>query len=603
MDFSELWTTAPTESRSWTDLVSNVTHIGGLRLADHLMDFVNPGEAPPEVMLSCLHELTHHWCFHSSVGLAVTGLMCRIAETTLATSGRRVDKVLHDVYVYRSVGAALRPLSEGLALFAEFDANSLKTPITSVPLYSTVSLFSGLAKAIKRSPESGQAAPSEDLDEVLKFSLPVLRKLYDARLSAAGIKRKTNVLAAAASTDSEGYVAGYLAVKYMWRILRRHTPRLQQETDLVLAYLKSFFYEDRQLVLLLLRTMTATNGVGPDDRELATDVLEHIRLRTHGLWDVTADDIAQYEALVLGKVSTSSPQWAGCLHVPLNDWVRGERAVDDLRRKFTTRPHRKNRKRRETSAEKLSRDVHLGFSLMAARRHIVHLGTQAVDVTVDETGCFTVEAGGRPIFTGTARDDVEPQSGEGAIELLFSSHSAARHRAIVVYGPKGVVGAVIPGDSTDDQHELDLIRDELRPMTFFLHFLAAVDRLVDGFLEKEDVLVLVQMLAESLPAAVEGLYLNIAFNNVADDEFTRLKALLDEGGIYAVLGYDRDLLDALIVAGVVAGVAPLKPQVARELGRFGFTEPDAILNQLSRCGEAVGVSLLESDGLHLLVRV
>jgi hypothetical protein len=605
MDCDDLWRTVPTHSRSWTDLVSNVTHIGGLRLSEHLMDFVNPGKAPPEVMLSCLHELTHHWCFHSSVGLAVMGLMCRTAETTLAVDGRRVEKVLHDVYVYRAIVAALRPLSEGLALFAELDANSLKTEVTSVPLYSTVSLFSGRAEAIRTFADigGGPRQLSENLEEVLKFSLPVARELYDARLSDAGIKRKTNVLAASTRTDSDGYVIGYLAVKYLWRVLRKQSHRLQQETDLVLAYLKAYFYEDRQLIAVLLRAMSKQNGSLPDSHSLATEILEHIRQRFCQLWDVTEGDIEQFETLVLTKVPTGSPQWAACLQVPEDDWVRGERAVDDIRRKFATGPRRKKAKGRQTFDEKLSRGIHSAFSQMAARRHIVHLGTQSVEVDVDDAGRFFVEVDGHQILTGTALAGVEPQSGQGAIELLFSTGSAFRHRAVVVYGPKGTVGTVIPADPTSDQHELDLIHNQLRPMASFLHLGDATGRLVDSFLEEEGVLGLVQSLEHELPSVVESLYLNFAFNNVTDDQFERLKALLDEGGIYAILAYDRDLLDGLIVAGVVAGLAPYEQVVCRELGKRGFADPDAILKQLSQCGDGVGVSLLDSDGLAMLVKV
>src|SRR5215470_9519372 len=113
----------PMLERSSIDLLSNHTI---------LRDFTDPfdiammalGKYPPGVLPQFTHELTHHWCFNSPVGFALAFL--ELEATAIMVSGKvkdpavrmRVRDCLLKATVARSM---LRPIAEGMSLFAEFD--------------------------------------------------------------------------------------------------------------------------------------------------------------------------------------------------------------------------------------------------------------------------------------------------------------------------------------------------------------------------------------------------------------------------------------------------------------------------------------------------
>lgn len=70
----------------------------------------------------------HHWCFQSAVGSTLSLLYLRARRTALVISVQEEKStpasdsdVVEDLGRYELVVNLLRPLAEGLALFAEFD--------------------------------------------------------------------------------------------------------------------------------------------------------------------------------------------------------------------------------------------------------------------------------------------------------------------------------------------------------------------------------------------------------------------------------------------------------------------------------------------------
>jgi hypothetical protein len=588
--------------RSWTDLLSNVTHMGGVHLADHLDDFVRSGGAPPDLIMSCFHEFTHHWCFYSSLGLAITGLTCRMARSTLSADHGRGETVRRDLEAHRAITAALRPLSEGMALFAEFDVITLKSPVWSRPLGWTTLLFSGRAASIQTPSEfgGGLEPDASEIAELLAASLPVVVDLRQARVSDIGVKRKVNVLAMSTRDDADGYAVGYLGVKGMYRALRQQVPLLYRESDLALAYLKSFFYEDRVLIdILLCGDKSTTSFISPseDVQSLSRKIMRRIGARMAELSDVTEDDIDKFQTLMLHQEPMDSSAWASCLHLTASEWECGQRAYDEVATTFTS--DSVGEQPGETFDEKLSREVLDGFSLMVSRRHIVHLGSQAVTVSVDAAGAFTAHLGDRELITGKAFPGVPPQSGEGSIELLFSAQSQVSPRVVAVWGPESVVAAVIPGNVGVEPGELELIGYRLKPAASFFRFGDATGRLVDSFAQQAGISQDVEIYQIGLSEAIRYTYLDSALNSVEDDDLFKVVAILDEGGVYAVLDYNRDLLEALVVIGAIAPTTPLRNLVSQELIKQGFTDPDATLNALVDQGMAAGFPVLRCHDVYV----
>lgn len=581
------------ETRSWTDLSSNLTHLGAVRLADHLDELLHPGKGSPELTLGCLHEFTHHWCFHSAVGFAITGLQYRMTRAALSADARAVDRIQRDAVAYQTVTAVLRPLIEGLALFAEFDAYTVRSPVATPPMLAAINLFSGKAPHILRPAADGDLAPmAGDRAATLAMSLPISVHLRTIRISDAGIRRKVNVLARGLADDRDGYLLGYLGVKSMWRDLRRRCRRLYNETDLALAVLRGFFFEDRRLVEILL-------GTGEKDMgKLANRIVGHVAGRVRELAHITEAEVARIEALILDREPTDSVQWAAPLHVSPARWRAGQHAYAVLLAELDTAP---TRVAASADAE-LAEGLRQAFGVVLDRRHIVRLGTAQVEVTVARRGKYVVRLGKRVLLRGRA-PDAPPQSGPGTVELVFSALSSGLYRAIVVYGPDSAVDIVAPGIEPGDADEMALLHTHAHPGEMYVELFERMRLVVDSVLDSTPHAALLATVREQLPEITRHLYLDSGLNTVPDERLDAVLRTLDSGGVYALLDYDRDLLEALVVLAAVSPLMPLRDQLLAELATHGFPDPAGILSRLVDAGQRTGFGLVNADDTHVLVHV
>jgi hypothetical protein len=108
--------------RSSTDLLSNKTILRGYTQAREIA-LVGLGIYPEQTLPQFLHELTHHWCFNSPVGLAVALLQLEAAAIVVRGERRPAFRErARDCLVKAAVATSLLwPIAEGMALFAEFD--------------------------------------------------------------------------------------------------------------------------------------------------------------------------------------------------------------------------------------------------------------------------------------------------------------------------------------------------------------------------------------------------------------------------------------------------------------------------------------------------
>jgi hypothetical protein len=367
-----------------------------------------------------------------------------------------------------------------------------------------------------------------------------------------------------------------------------------------MLYLMYFFYEDRRLLDLLLSSDAKEN-----ESTLATAILERIYDRTKQLSDVTADNVAEFEQLTAEGVPVGSPRYASCLRVAHDEWSRGERLLEDLLEDLNGRILNWPDEPPEnaTSDEILSHNLDETFAMMLSRRHIVHLGSHPAYVEVDEDGSYTVTLAEREIVRGTGAWRRKAQSGVGLIELLFSAWSTGAHRAIAIYGPTSFVDVVFPSERQLQQDELDLIQEGLRPSSLFVRLAHGALRVAETFLEDRGTDSIVTHIEPDVRANVQNIYLDIATNAVADEDLERVSAKLDAGGIYAILGNDRDLLDALIILGALTQTTSYRILLLSRLRECGFADPDAIIDALATSGHNSGLALVGTDGVELLVQV
>lgn len=415
-----------------TDWISNVTRIAPASGEDP-RPWLTPIASGNDRLLTFVHEATHNWCFNSAVVhaqmyvagraelnataylmlqddpaedaeaspthlLQLIGAMLRAAiEDPRPRFGDRVAEVrdqlgyyIHDdVIRLEVVNELFRPLAEGLALFAEYDAVSRLRSRAWSPLPTAIAWnFAGL----KRFQDQPLLEPTITITQIAG------EKLHDARLSEWAITTKATVLRAPFRSEGGGYLPGYLTVKSMWGYLFRQDARLYGESDLVLTYLRSYFFEDVDLAAELLAP-PVNNCIYSTNR-----LLGHFNRRMSDLFEVTGEDVRTFEVTLDSDV-------------PLDSRGLGRTVEEhhEARRLFAERV---NAMAGSTAAEVSGFAHNLAMSsvnsLMALRKFVTIM---SVEVDVDDRGVVTWQ--GHEILTVAGDDLVHPAAGPHKMDILL----------------------------------------------------------------------------------------------------------------------------------------------------------------------------------------
>lgn len=221
-------------SRSWTDAITNATLLGGFDSARYLAWFEKREIDVNAILPQFLHEWTHHWCFHSLLGNAIALLTLRARRNCLVHGpALRFAIIKNDLLRAQTAEIMLQPFSEGLALFAEFDATPGRSSVSSQTMMAAVVCFG--------------FAVGEGRRDV---QLSLLALLQNTRRRPTFLERKAGIYAHAFECE-EGYLSGYLSVKALWGALALKVPAFE-DRDLFLSFLRSWIYDDPNLVRVLL---------------------------------------------------------------------------------------------------------------------------------------------------------------------------------------------------------------------------------------------------------------------------------------------------------------------------------------------------------------
>ena len=240
--------------RSYTHPLSNVVVLKSLDVSRHIREILD-NDLPLDCLPVFLHEATHHWCFNSPVGLAEFFLFCRARRAAfehIRKSPRAYSSHDWDVYDcvqrYEFVQGLMRPLSEGIALYAEHDASPGRARTISIPM-SLVGTFFARGLAVR------QGADWEELPTILA----------GGRLTSPHIRRKADLLIQPLGFGDGGYLPGYLCVKNLWQLNLFHLlSPIFWDTDFYLQFLHSYFYKDWILVARILDDSRSDVGaLGP----------------------------------------------------------------------------------------------------------------------------------------------------------------------------------------------------------------------------------------------------------------------------------------------------------------------------------------------------
>ena len=237
---------ATNDQRSWWDVVGANVFLADVNLQSDV-EYLIRGQSPSTRWLpGLLHEGMHHWCYDSVLGLSIALLHARARQRILHAAHTQLSKnehakLLDDIVRARAAEAFLKPLSEGLALFMEFDARPGATDASSLVMQLAALFFVDVQAVI--SERGTKIAPK--LDEA------ITRVLKDMRLSEQMVTRKTNLFTHPLNCHSGGYLAGYLLVKTMQNFALLQSS-VFADSDFFVTYVRAFIYEDFGLVAALL---------------------------------------------------------------------------------------------------------------------------------------------------------------------------------------------------------------------------------------------------------------------------------------------------------------------------------------------------------------
>src|SRR6266849_3795598 len=157
-----------------TDLVSN--HIV-FRDQESYRALLRNQDLPVHTFSSFIHEATHHWCFISPIGTALSFLYLSVAKKALQWVSTGDEPTSHEAFndlcAFEIAVSWLRPLNEGLAQFAEYDLLLSDSAVGfSPPLLSTLNHLFNLPRRIENARgDDHTAAYYELMDAITEWRL------------------------------------------------------------------------------------------------------------------------------------------------------------------------------------------------------------------------------------------------------------------------------------------------------------------------------------------------------------------------------------------------------------------------------------------------
>jgi hypothetical protein len=562
------------DSRSWTDLVTNVTELSAARVEHDFDALMGWGSVPQDLLPGFLHELTHHWCFLSPVGFVLATLQLRARRSGVllyndagdGTTLRR--RLVDDVQRYETASIMLRPLAEGLALFTEFDAVSGdRSSVVSLPTQLTGTFF-GVQDLIDPSTKIGF------LPAIHRAPLARMRQGYHC------FRRKRALIQEPLDLATGGYLPGYLAIRDVWLYLAEQDPRLLNETDLTLMYVRSFFYEDYALLRLLLSPAQGLNT--------HFEIVEYLAKRFDQLAHVRAEDIAAYEGAILMREHGASVEdrSAALSHAILVDpgvFQAASTLVDEMIAELEDR-----------ELESVDEVLRIWDAELLGNRDIMYLGSLACLVDVGADGTCTVRVGDASITLPSAQGT---QSGttDGRVDVFFSTLTELKARAAVVYRGSERVAVSFGGPDALTREArarfetLRISRDSLQSGTSEMrdNMQAVIDR--DPELRRD-----VHEIEALATEAATAIYQNMATLHVAPHRKRQAIEMLSRDGMLEVLAWDDDLIDGLTYLSLGWPLRLRRDQIARLLDEKGISLGE-LLNRLDECSRRFGRRLVLNE--------
>ena len=540
-------------ARSLTEAVTNQTVFSSEELHRSLPGlFTIEGRPPASLMPTFLHEATHHWCFVSPVGSVLAMLALRSQVNALrATEAAKASEAValekraaEDLTRAQVTFMLLHPLAEGLATFAEFDLSpGLRSPVVPPPL-RWASLF------FARRELYGNLERDWVRRRLDAFELTA-GVLAEARASAATRQRKEALLVEPLScASSEGYLAGYLFVKNLKRLLASIDDRYSRAPTFLL-FLHKVFYKDPELRRLLL-----------DESHSLPESLELINFRIQELFKYFGSDIApdlsaffdslaglEEKARARGDMLPLADDADPTIDF-LNDWrlIFG-RNIEDLGPPDTW-----------TASER----AEVGCHATAYSRDLLNLGF--VNASLQPDGEIT------RIMVGSEQAGVLPtvgSSGRGVVSGnagVFLSTRSGHHIAYAMADREVLALGITPRPDADTTKVL-MRRVLGRAMLGVVNYeIQAAEEKINALDELRRVTGYVQQTRDQLDA----VYCRLALMGVPKSRQTETAEKMMTEGFYGLFDRNADLVRGLAAIGTQADMLVPPDKIEADFGEIGL---------------------------------
>lgn len=245
-------------ARSYTNPVSNLVFLDQVNLRDDLLRIVEGRFVALRLPLA-VHEFTHHACLSSPVGSSLS-LLNFLSQRAAWVMNERKDPLsvdsFADLYIrYYAATIVLRPLFEGIALFAEFDSYPGGTETISWPMI--------MASIIGTS-----FYPKSFETEILRMKLQMAR--------AEMLDKRTDLFCSPLSSKNGGYLLGAMLVRHLWK-LAASKDEFFLDPDAFLTYVMEIAFGDYRMVNLLLAEPRTGGDLRPF--QVAEDIASRLIFR------------------------------------------------------------------------------------------------------------------------------------------------------------------------------------------------------------------------------------------------------------------------------------------------------------------------------------
>jgi hypothetical protein len=577
--FGELGSLAAT-----TDLVSNATNFPRIDLQTDAGWLFRLGPSPEQHLPSFLHEATHHWCFQSPVVSALVTVLFeaqrQVAGIIMLEDDQERLNCLRSAQDrlarFEATLAVLRPLSEGLACFAEFDATPrFKTRVRSEPMNWAAM---GFGMPLPGEPWEdttmiifGDKPPEGADPSTVEVDQWLMRLVGRMRVGQPLLDRKANLLIQPFDIAHGGYLPGYLSVKTLWHVLSLQVPRFRNETDLLLVFLRNFFFDDPGLVSVLLDPVVTEAG------NAAEACLSRVFERVRQLDELTSDHVDALEDAI-DSVDPRGPRYWGALLIPEGVQAQGTQRQDETIHWWSEVDEA------DGEIDKLFK--HAWRANISTRNQIL-LGSSQGSVIASKED-VTVSCGHGPIDLTDAAVLVEREGKFDAADIAVffcKGHNGFPYRGLSVFDDQELVAlALLPGLEAED--ELQMVHSNLVAHPLGHVFGGFIRNDLRNFMDVNEKTLRDEGVRSSIANRAEWLCVALTQMAEANNAETDSVELLREEGFYPLFG-SMDEVDAFAALTLAAMTNPFLDFVDKALHDHGLDGPAArakLAAVSSRCG-------------------